>query len=98
MATKKIGVFPAAGHLGGSIVKHILKLVPASRLVFVLRHPDNLVETSAAGATVRRADYDDPSSLELVFEGVGSLMLVSYPSVEYEYRAKVGCNLRDKQL
>lgn len=87
--TKKIGVFPASGGLGGSIVKHILELVPASNLVFIARHPDKLAEVSAAGATVRKADYDDPSSLHRAFDGVGVLMLISYASFEYEYREKV---------
>ncbi|KAL1881583.1 hypothetical protein Plec18167_003180 [Paecilomyces lecythidis] len=87
--TKKIGIFPASGGLGGSIVKHILKQVPASNLIFILRHPDKLAEVSAAGATVRKADYDDPASLERAFDGVGPLMLISYASFEYEHREKV---------
>lgn len=65
----KIGVFPASAGLGTSIVNHILKLVPASQLVLIARHAEKLTELSRAGATVRRADYDEPSTLDRPLTG-----------------------------
>jgi uncharacterized protein YbjT (DUF2867 family) len=85
----KVGVFPASGGLGGSTVQHLLPLVPASNLVFIARNPDKLAAESRQGAVVRRADYDDPSTLERVFEGIGALFLISYASCEHEHRSKV---------
>ncbi|CRL17488.1 NAD(P)-binding domain [Penicillium camemberti] len=83
----KIGVFPASGALGSSIVNHLVKLVPESDLVLSARHPEKLHDLKQAGATVRRADYDEPSTLDTAFEGVDVLMLVSYASFEIEHRA-----------
>lgn len=89
----KIGVFPASGGLGGSIIKHLQHLVPATNLILIARYPDKLASESGAGATVRRADYDDPASLERVFDGIGALMLISYASFEDEHRIHVSVTL-----
>ncbi|KAJ5832861.1 hypothetical protein N7474_001172 [Penicillium riverlandense] len=89
MASHTIGVFPASGGIGGSTVKHLLPRFPAKDLVFVARDPAKLDLASAAGATVRQADYDDDKSLEHAFDGVETLFLISYPSVEFEHRAEV---------
>ncbi|KAJ0420261.1 hypothetical protein BJY00DRAFT_284581 [Aspergillus carlsbadensis] len=82
----RIGIFPAAGALGSSILTHLLDLVPASQLTLIARKPDSLADVAEAGATVRYADYDDPSTLDGAFEGVDVLMLISYASFEIEYR------------
>lgn len=84
-----IGIFPASGGLGGSIVNHLSKLLPAPQLILVARKPEKLDDLRQAGATVRQADYDEPSSLKTVFEGVDVLMLISYASFEIEHRTKV---------
>lgn len=85
----KIGVFPASGALGSSIVNNLAKLVPESDLVLVARRPEKLHDLKQAGATVRRADYDEPSTLDTAFNGVDVLMLVSYASFEIDHRVKV---------
>ncbi|RAK96063.1 NmrA-like family protein [Aspergillus ibericus CBS 121593] len=84
----KIGVFPAAGGLGTSIINHLHKLKLTSDLILIARKPDSLAEFTRAGATVRRADYDDPATLRGVFDGVDVLMLISYASFEIEYRVE----------
>lgn len=86
---KKIGIFPAAGALGGSIVKHLSSLIPASSLILVARRPDTLAEYSRQGAVVRHADYDEDASLNRAFDGVGVLFLISYASCEHEHRSRV---------
>lgn len=85
----KVGIFPAAGGLGTSILTHILALVPASDLILITRKPENLTSASQAGAVVRYADYDDPATLEHVFDGIDVLMLISYASFEIQYRIEV---------
>lgn len=89
-----IGVFPASGGLGSSVVNHLETLVPASQLLLIARHPEKLVAAKEAGATVRQADYDTPSSLTNAFDGVDILMLISYASFEIEHRAEVGATRR----
>jgi putative NADH-flavin reductase len=85
----KIGVFPASGGLGRSVVNHLTKLVRASQLILIARKPGKLTEFDNAGATVRHADYDSPETLKTAFEGVDVLMLISYASFEIEHRVKV---------
>lgn len=63
----KIGVFPVSGNLGTNIINHLLKLVPASQLIIIAQHPEKLDHLSCAGATIRRADYDEPTTLENAF-------------------------------
>ncbi|KAL2824180.1 hypothetical protein BJY01DRAFT_167837 [Aspergillus pseudoustus] len=84
----RIGVFPASGGLGSSIVTHLLELVSASQLTLIARKPESLADAADAGATIRRADYDDPATIERAFEGIDILMLISYASFEIEHRVK----------
>ncbi|OQE18719.1 hypothetical protein PENSTE_c017G03487 [Penicillium steckii] len=81
-----IGVFPASGGLGSSVVNHLTTLVPASQLTLIARSPERLAHIKEAGATVRQADYDTPSSLTHAFDGVNVLMLISYASFEIQHR------------
>lgn len=85
----KIGVFPASGGLGTSIVNHLAKLVSASQLVLIGRSPDKWANLGQAGATLRSADYDQPATLDKAFDGVEVLMLISYASFEIEHRVDV---------
>lgn len=89
MASHRIGVFPAAGGIGGSTVKHLLSRHPAKELIFIARHPAKLEFATAAGAVVRKADYDNDELLEHAFDGLDTLFLISYASVEVEHRAEV---------
>ncbi|KAJ5988020.1 hypothetical protein N7481_003230 [Penicillium waksmanii] len=88
MASHRIGVFPASGGIGGGTVKHLLPRHPANDLVFIARNPANLDFAAAAGATVRKADYDFNANLEHAFEDIDTLFLISYASVEVEHRAE----------
>lgn len=85
----RIGVFPASGGLGTSIVNHLTKLVSTSQLVLIARTPDKWSKLGQAGATLRSADYDQPASLDDAFDGVDVLMLVSYASFEIKHRVDV---------
>jgi uncharacterized protein YbjT (DUF2867 family) len=91
MSQHTVGVFPASGGIGGGTVKHILSRLPARDLVFIARSPEKLDEEKAAGATIRKADYDDGATLETAFEGIETLFLISYASVEHHHRIAVCC-------
>ena len=66
------------------------KFVDPTKLIFISRSPDKVPpELVSAGVTVRKADYDLPETLEHVFDGVSYLLLVSYPSIEFEHRFEV---------
>ncbi|KAJ6065349.1 hypothetical protein N7444_001002 [Penicillium canescens] len=53
------------------------------------RNPAKLDFAAAAGATVRKADYDTNADLERPFEDIDTLFLISYASIEVEHRAEV---------
>ncbi|KAI2788254.1 hypothetical protein POX_e06267 [Penicillium oxalicum] len=82
----RIGIFPASGGLGGSTLRHLLAQVPPSDVVLIARSPEKLSKEEAAGATVRKADYDDVQTLDQVFDGIWSLNLISYASIQNEHR------------
>lgn len=88
---KEIGIFPAAGGLGGSTYRHLLKLVEAHRVTLISRHPEKVeAEYREAGVTLRKATYESsPAELELAFSGLDVLFLISYPSHVHDYRVKV---------
>ncbi|GLA41946.1 hypothetical protein AnigIFM63309_010268 [Aspergillus niger] len=88
MNTPTIGVFPAAGGIGGSTVKHLLPRLPSEKLVFIARSPEKLRSLPVDQAVLRQADYDDDESLKVAFEGLNILFLISYASVEHEYRTE----------
>ena len=91
MSFDRVAVFPASGGIGGSTIKHLLPRLPSANLTFIARHPEKLEDAASAGATVRRADYDDDDSLSHAFDGVDTLFLISYASVEHEHRSEVRC-------
>ncbi|KAH7208637.1 NmrA family protein [Fusarium oxysporum] len=83
-----VGIFPASGGIGGGTVKHMLTRLPPTDLILISRHPENLVSVKAQGAEIRQADYDDDSALQHAFHGIDTLFLISYASVEHEYRSQ----------
>lgn len=73
----KIIVTGASGQFGKAAARLLLEKVPAEDLVFLSRTPDTLAEFAAAGAHVRRADFDDPASLLPAMEGGERMLLIS---------------------
>lgn len=88
---KKIGIFPASGHLGGSVYRRLLEAVPSKDVILISRHPENIPQRHTdAGAAARRASYEStPAELEQAFAGVDVLLLISLPSYDHEYRVRV---------
>jgi NAD(P)H dehydrogenase (quinone) len=73
----KIIVTGASGQFGNAAARLLLEKVPAEDLVLLSRTPDTLGEFAAAGAHVRRADFDDPASLLPAMEGGERMLLIS---------------------
>jgi NAD(P)H dehydrogenase (quinone) len=72
-----IVVTGASGALGQLVVKGLLGKVPAARIVAVVRDPAKAAHLAARGVQVRRADYDDPHSLDAALAGAEKVLLVS---------------------
>jgi NAD(P)H dehydrogenase (quinone) len=73
----KIIVTGASGQFGSAAAKMLLEKVPAEDLVLLSRTPDNLAEFADKGAETRRADFDDPASLNAAMEGGERMLLIS---------------------
>src|SRR5690606_41642735 len=76
-----IVVSGASGDLGRRITALLLERVPARSLILLTRNPDGLKDLAAAGAQVRKADFDDPQGLQAAMRGGEVLMLISTLSI-----------------
>ena len=72
-----ITVTGATGALNGATVDHLLEQVPAGEITVAVRDPARAARFAERGVGVRRADYDDPSTLPDAFDGADQLLLVS---------------------
>ena len=72
-----IAITGASGQLSRLTAEALLETVAPSDLVLITHSPDALADLAERGATVRRADFDDPASLPPAFEGVERLLLIS---------------------
>ncbi|NTJ42722.1 SDR family oxidoreductase [Agrobacterium larrymoorei] len=75
----KILVTGASGHLGQSALHHLLDTykVPASDLVAASRDTSKLASLAAKGVELRKADFDDSTSLENAFAGIDTVLIIS---------------------
>ncbi|MDA1359036.1 NAD(P)H-binding protein [Glycomyces luteolus] len=67
-----IGITGATGGVGSGVIRHLLA-AGREDLVALARRP----EAVAPGITARRADYDDPESLNEALRGLDTLVMVS---------------------
>ncbi len=69
----------ANGNLGGGTLANLIGMVGPSRVVAGTRDPSSARarEFASQGVTVRRVDFDDPSSLPAAFEGVEAALIIS---------------------
>lgn len=90
MRNDSIAIFPASGGIGGGTYQHLLNLVDAKSVILVARNPAKIPERyTDAGAVARYGDYDKLETLDHAFDGARYLNLISYASIEHEYRSKV---------
>jgi NAD(P)H dehydrogenase (quinone) len=67
----------ASGQFGRAAAKLLMKKVAAKDLIFTTRKPQQLADLAAQGASVRKADFDDPAGLDAAFRGGDRMLLIS---------------------
>jgi NAD(P)H dehydrogenase (quinone) len=72
-----IAVTGANGQLGRLVIHQLLKLVSPDQVVAAVRSPETAADLRALGVDVRKADYDDPASLQDAFKGIEKVLLIS---------------------
>lgn len=58
-----IAITGATGQLGHYVIESLMKTVPASQIVAIVRNPAKAQALTAQGITVRQADYGDEAAL-----------------------------------
>ena len=76
-----IAITGATGQLGHYVIKSLMKTVPASQIVAIVRNPAKAQALAAQGITVRQADYGDEAALTSALQGVEKLLLISSSEV-----------------
>ena len=98
MSTPDLLVTGAGGQLGQRVLHHLTDTlnIPAGRIAAATRKPDGLAAWAAKGVVVRRADFDEPASLEQAFTGISRLLLISTDALDRpghrlaQHRAAIG--------
>jgi NAD(P)H dehydrogenase (quinone) len=76
-----IVVTGASGQLGRLVIHSLLKQVDASQIIAAARQPERVGDLAALGVQVRRADYTEPESLDIAFQGAEKVLLISSSEV-----------------
>jgi NAD(P)H dehydrogenase (quinone) len=73
----KIVVTGASGQFGRAAAEQLLEICAPEDVICLSRTPETLADLADKGATVRRADFDDPASLPAAMEGGERMLLIS---------------------
>lgn len=76
-----IAITGATGQLGQHVINNLLKTVPASEIVAIVRNPAKADALSQKGIIVRQADYTDQAAFTTALSGVEKLLLISSSEV-----------------
>ncbi|MER1913634.1 SDR family oxidoreductase [Citrobacter portucalensis] len=76
-----IAITGATGLLGQHVIESLLKTVPASQIVAIVRNPSKATALSQQGITVRQADYSDEVAFTTALQGIDKLLLISSSEV-----------------
>ncbi|MWS31225.1 NAD(P)H-binding protein, partial [Escherichia coli] len=76
-----IAITGATGQLGQHVIEELLKTVPASQIVAIVRNPAKADALSQRGIVVRQADYTDQAASTTALNGVDKLLLISSSEV-----------------
>ena len=76
-----IAITGATGQLGRKVLQQLLKTLPASELIALVRDPAAAAEKLPAGITLRKADYNRPETLLPALQGAEKLLLISSSEV-----------------
>ena len=76
-----IAITGATGQLGQHVIEELLKTVPASQIVAIVRNPAKADALSQRGIVIRQADYTDQAAFTNALNGVDKLLLISSSEV-----------------
>ncbi|MDA8510741.1 MULTISPECIES: SDR family oxidoreductase [unclassified Citrobacter] len=76
-----IAITGATGQLGQHVIESLLKTVPASQIVAIVRNPAKAAALSQQGIIVRQADYTDETAFTTALQGIDKLLLISSSEV-----------------
>lgn len=76
-----IVVTGASGQLGRLVIEALLQKLPAAEIVAAARTPEKVGDLAVRGVQVRRADYNQPATLDAAFKGADKLLLISSSEV-----------------
>lgn len=76
-----IAITGATGQLGQHVIESLLKTVPASQIVAIVRNPAKATALSQQGITVPQADYSDEAAFTTALQGIDKLLLISSSEV-----------------
>nr|WP_318383251.1 SDR family oxidoreductase [uncultured Enterobacter sp.] len=76
-----IAITGATGQLGQNVIDALLKTVPASQIVAIVRNPAKAESLTQTGVVVRQADYGDEAALTAALNGIEKLLLISSSEV-----------------
>lgn len=72
-----IAITGATGQLGQLVIEELLKTVPASQIVAIVRNPAKAEALSNQSIMVRQGDYTDQAAFTTALNGVDKLLLIS---------------------
>jgi NAD(P)H dehydrogenase (quinone) len=72
-----VAITGASGHLGRKTAELVLDRLDPSQVVLLTRTPDALADLADRGAAVRRADFDEPRSVQDALGEVERMLLIS---------------------
>ncbi|ARU93004.1 SDR family oxidoreductase [Tatumella citrea] len=76
-----IAITGATGQLGRKVIQQLLKTLPASQLIALVRDPASAADKLPAGIILREADYNRPETLLPALQGAEKLLLISSSEV-----------------
>ncbi len=78
----RVAITGASGQLGRLVAERVLARCAPGDVILATRSPDALADFAARGADVRRADFDDASSLRDALAGAERMLLISATDLE----------------
>jgi len=76
-----IAITGATGQLGHFVIESLLKTVPVSQIVAIVRNPAKADALASLGVVVRQADYTDEAAFTAALASVEKLLLISSSEV-----------------
>lgn len=67
----------ATGHLGTATIEHLLKNIPANKIVAFARDEDKAKQLKDKGVEIRLGSFEDIASLDKAMQGIEKVLLIS---------------------